>query len=160
MSLDRICHETLQVCSWDKNGCGPSNGARIWGLEVQNGRWLLIFTPMATFRVTAVQGGVRKLYRCVVEIKMKVEYENGCGTSKGAEVGSEEDYFVTTTPLQPYKVRVFPGSEWAFGGCLCRISTFGPWVIIIIIITKIKHQDALENNFVCHSHLLLIFPWV
>lgn len=40
-----------------------------------------------------VQDAVTKLYSCVVEIKMKAEFEDGCGPSKGAGrrgVGSRE----------------------------------------------------------------------
>lgn len=35
--------------------------------------------------VTIVQHTVTKLYRSVVEIKMKAGFENGCCLSKGAE---------------------------------------------------------------------------
>ena len=34
--------------------------------------------------IATVQGADMKLYRCVVQIKIKVEVENECGPSKGA----------------------------------------------------------------------------
>ena len=52
-----------------------------------------------------MQDAVMKLYRCLVEIKMKAELKNGCGTSKGAGsrgVGSEGtigSLFYTFTPI-------------------------------------------------------------
>lgn len=35
--------------------------------------------------VATVQDAVTRLYRCVVEMKMKAAFKNGCGLSKGAE---------------------------------------------------------------------------
>ena len=58
------------------------------------GRFLYVCLSLVRFcqsnSIATVQDAVMKLYRCVVEMKMKVEFEDGCGPSKGARSSPRE----------------------------------------------------------------------
>ena len=72
-----VCHHGK--CGLDDTYCSGNHHRR--GLEYF-GRCLCL--SVCPWRVESTQDVVTKTYKCVVEIKMKAEFKDGSGPSKGA----------------------------------------------------------------------------